>query len=214
MVIKKYKALAYLCMFQFIVITSTNYLVQFPITIIALKTTLGSFSYPLIFLSTDLTIRILNQKVARKVIFIVMLPSLLISYAVGIIFLDGSFHGIQNLFIFNSFVARIALASFSAYIFGQLLDITIFNRLRKIQIWWLPPFSSTTIGVFFDSLIFFSVAFYHSSNTFMAHNWVEIGLVDTFFKFSVSAIFMLPLYRIILFRFIPEANQYQNKILL
>jgi hypothetical protein len=191
-----------LSLFQLLVIALTNYLVQFPLEIFGWKTTWGAFTYPLIFLSTDLTVRLLGQHMARKVIFIVMLPALLISYIISTVFFDGIYQGISNIFVFNIFISRIVLASFSAYIFGQLLDITIFNRLRKAHMWWLPPLLSTTLGVLIDSFIFFSIAFYHSSNPFMANNWIEIGFVDTVFKLFISTLFMLPLYRIILSKLI------------
>ena len=92
---------------------------------------------------------------------------------------------------FNGFVARNALASFTAYLFGQILDVTVFNALRTSKVWWVAPSVSTICGNALDTLVFFGVAFYESSDPFMAANWVEIAIVDCVFKISISiAVFL------------------------
>ena len=99
---------------------------------------------------------------------------------------------------FDLFVARIALASFAAYVVGQLMDIMVFNRLRRNKRWWLAPSASAVFGSAVDTLVFFAVAFYHSPDAFMAANWLQISLTDYGFKITIAALFFLPTYGIVL----------------
>lgn len=191
-------ALIYLSFFHILIISASNYLVQFPFTIASIHNTWGALTFPFIFLTTDLTVRIFGRKQARAIIFWVMWPALLISYIVSLLFQNGAWAGWHNLNQFNTFVGRIALASFAAYAVGQLLDIFIFNRLRQAKSWWLAPATSTVLGSGIDSIIFFSIAFYHSTDAFMAANWVQIGVLDYAFKLFISAFFFLPAYGILL----------------
>ena len=86
----------------------------------------------------------------------------------------------------------------TAYVFGQLADITVFSKLRKNKHWWVAPAASTIIGNLLDTLIFFSVAFYHSTDEFMAAHWLEIGTADYLFKLFVSLLLFVPVYGIVL----------------
>ena len=192
------KALYQLAVFHILIIASSNYLVQVPFTIFGFHTTWGAFTFPFIFLSTDLTIRIFGASLARKIIFIVMLPALLLSYLISVVFFDGSWLGFSALLTFNNFIFRIALASFSAYLVGQLLDITVFNYLRQNKKWWVAPSASAIAGNAIDTYIFFSIAFYRSNDEFMANNWLEIATLDYGFKLLICGLFFLPLYGILL----------------
>ena len=80
---QRYKALFWLSLFHLLVITSSNYLVQLPVSIFGFHTTWGAFSFPFIFLATDLTVRIFGAPLARRIIFAVMIPALLISYVIS-----------------------------------------------------------------------------------------------------------------------------------
>ncbi|KFC04447.1 putative preQ0 transporter [Trabulsiella guamensis ATCC 49490] len=191
-------ALIWLSLFHLLVITSSNYLVQLPITILGFHTTWGAFSFPFIFLATDLTVRIFGAPLARRIIFAVMVPALLISYVVSALFYMGEWQGFAALGTFNLFVARIATASFMAYALGQILDVHVFNRLRQSRHWWLAPTASTLFGNISDTLAFFFIAFWHSPDPFMAAHWVEIALVDYSFKVLISLIFFLPMYGVLL----------------
>jgi uncharacterized integral membrane protein (TIGR00697 family) len=91
-------------------------------------------------------------------------------------------------------VARIAAASFMAYALGQVLDVHVFNRLRGNRRWWLAPSVSMLFGNASDTLAFFSIAFWRSSDPFMAEHWVEIAVVDYCFKIAISLLFFLPAY--------------------
>ena len=192
------RALALLISFHIIIIIASNYLVQLPITLFGYHTTWGAFSFPFIFLATDLTVRLLGKQAARRVIARVMLPALVASYVVSVVFQEGSYRGIDALLSFNDFVLRISLASFVAYVIGQLLDIQVFDRLRRIKAWWIAPSLSTVLGNLADTFAFFSVAFWHSSNPFMAEHWVEIATVDYAIKLIISMLLFLPLYGVLL----------------
>lgn len=190
--------LAGLIAFHILIIIASNYLVQLPITLFGWHTTWGAFSFPFIFLATDLTVRLIGKHAARVVIARVMLPALVASYVVSVLFHEGAFGGLAALGQFNLFVFRIALASFLAYAFGQLLDIQVFDRLRRMRQWWVAPTASTIFGNLLDTFLFFSVAFWHSDDTFMAANWVEIATVDYVIKLAISLILFVPLYGMLL----------------
>lgn len=195
---QKQRALCQLALFHILIITSSNYLVQIPFSIFGFHTTWGAFTFPFIFLTTDLTIRIFGAGLARKIIFIVMIPALFLSYLISILFFDGHWTGLVAFIHFNLFVFRIALASFSAYLVGQLMDITVFNYLRKKKQWWVAPTASAIAGNAIDTFVFFAVAFYQSNDPFMAENWIEIAIIDYSFKLLICGIFFLPLYGILL----------------
>jgi len=191
---QRINALLWLSLFHLLVITSSNYLVQLPVSIFGFHTTWGAFSFPFIFLATDLTVRIFGAPLARRIIFAVMIPSLVISYGISSLFYMGSWQGFEALAHFNLFVARIAAASFMAYALGQILDIQVFNRLRKSRHWWLAPTASAILGNMSDTLAFFFIAFWRSTDAFMAEHWVEIAVVDYCFKVLICIIFFLPVY--------------------
>ncbi|HDG7922110.1 preQ0 transporter [Klebsiella quasipneumoniae] len=196
--VQRKKALVWLSLFHLLVITSSNYLVQLPISIFGFHTTWGAFSFPFIFLATDLTVRIFGAPLARRIIFAVMVPALVISYAISALFYMGEWQGFAALGTFNLFVARIAIASFMAYALGQILDVHVFNRLRQSRRWWLAPTASTLFGNISDTVAFFFIAFWRSPDPFMAAHWGEIALVDYSFKVLISIIFFLPMYGVLL----------------
>jgi uncharacterized integral membrane protein (TIGR00697 family) len=191
-------ALAVLIAFHILIIIASNYLVQLPITLFGWHTTWGAFSFPFIFLASDLTVRLLGKSPARQVIARVMLPALLASYVVSVLFQEGAFRGLAALGEYNEFVLRISVASFLAYVLGQLLDIQVFDRLRRLPQWWVAPTASTILGNLLDTFAFFSVAFWRSDNPFMAEHWVEIATVDYGVKLAVSLMLFVPLYGVLL----------------
>ena len=196
--VQRKKALVWLSLFHLLVITSSNYLVQLPISIFGFHTTWGAFSFQFIFLATDLTVRIFGAPLARRIIFAVMVPALVISYGISALFYMGEWQGFAALGTFNLFVARIAIASFMAYALGQILDVHVFNRLRQSRHWWLAPTASTLFGNISDTVAFFFIAFWRSPDPFMAAHWGEIALVDYSFKVLISIIFFLPMYGVLL----------------
>lgn len=211
---QKAVALLWLSLFHILIITSSNYLVQLPISIFGFHTTWGAFTFPFIFLATDLTVRIYGAPLARRIITAVMLPALAISYLISTLFFQGSWQGLASLADFNIMVARIATASFMAYVLGQIMDVSVFNRLRQQQKWWVAPSAAMFFGNLLDTLAFFFIAFYRSTDAFMAENWVEIALVDYVFKLTICMLFFLPAYGVllnfILRHFFAQENQKQD----
>ncbi len=174
------QALWRLSLFHILIIASSNYLVQLPIEMMGVHTTWGAFSFPFIFLATDLT------------------PALLVSYLPSVLFNAGEFVGLAQLAQLNLFVARIACASFMAYLLGQILDIFVFSRLRQLPQWWIAPTASTIIGNMLDTVAFFGIAFYKSPDPFMAEHWVEIATVDYAVKLIISIGLFVPAYGVLL----------------
>lgn len=180
------------------IIVLSNYAVQIPLTLFGIHTTLGTFTYPFVFLTTDLTVRIFGQHQARKIVFLAMIPALILSYLVGTLFEHGSFQGFDNLTGLSTFVMKITLASLSAYALGQLLDILVFQRLRKIKHWWPAPTASSIFGNLIDTYVFFAVAFYACSDAFMASHWIEIATFDYAVKLAANIIIFVPVYGVVL----------------
>jgi uncharacterized integral membrane protein (TIGR00697 family) len=201
------RALMLLVSFHILIICASNYLVQLPFQLFSYHTTWGAFSFPFVYLATDLTVRVFGQQAARGIILKAMIPALVVSYLVGVLFHQGQLQAFSALAEWNSFVFRIAFASFVAYLIGQLMDITVFAKLRQAKAWWVAPVASTLIGNLVDTLVFFSVAFYASNDAFMATHWPEIATVDYAFKLIVSLGLFLPAYGVLL-------KVLQDKILL
>jgi len=191
--------LALLVAFHIFIVIASNYLVQIPIDLFGFHSTWGAFSFPFIFLATDLTVRLIGKAEARKVITRAMIPALIASYVVSVLFHEGRFNGGAALGEFNTFVFRIAFASFAAYVLGQLLDVQVFDRMRRSYAqWWIAPAAASVFGQALDTAAFFSIAFWRSSNPFMAANWGEIALVDYVIKLGVSLLLFVPMYGVAL----------------
>ncbi len=195
---QRQKALIWLSLFHVLIISTSNYLVQLPVAIFGFYTTWGAFSFPFIFLATDLTVRIFGAPLARRIIITVMIPALFISWALSSLFYQSEWQGFSALQQMNLSVTRIACASFMAYALGQILDVQVFNRLRKLPQWWIAPASAMIFGNISDTLAFFFIAFYKSPDAFMAQNWIEIALVDYSFKMIICLLFFLPAYGVLL----------------
>jgi len=195
---QKARALIALVSFHVLIIAASNYLVQIPFQIFGLHTTWGTFSFPLVYLATDLTVRIFGQVEARKIVFGAMLPALLITYIFSVIFLEGKYQGFGDLTTLNIMVLRIAFASLAAYALGQIADIKVFSRLRQNKRWWIAPSASTIVGNLLDTIVFYFIAFWASSDTFMATHWPEIAALDYGFKLLVSLLLFLPIYGVML----------------
>jgi len=163
-----------------VVVLSSNYLVQFPVNHYGLNKTLtyGAFSYPVAFLITDLANRSYGKFTARKIVYI--------GFIFGIVF---------TLFFSTNFKdlisIRIAIASGSAFLVAQLIDVQIFDKLRKNK-WYVAPLISSTIGSLIDTLLFFSIAFVGTGIP-----WVTLSLGDLCVKLLV-ALFMLIPFRLLL----------------
>ena len=183
------KLITYLVLGHCFIIAISNYLVQFPINIFGLDYTIGTFTFPIIVLATDLTVRLSNATNARIVIGYAFIPAFIISY------------------IFADF--RIAIASVLAYSIGQLLDVFVFSKVRDrvgddgfnlSSYWYLAPVVSTFFAQLIDTYLFYGVAFYNSADDFMRENWDLIAFNDFILKLVVCYLAFLPIYVLILNR--------------
>ncbi len=220
---QKSHALIFLSFFHIFIIAISNYLVQisFPITLplgalgledFTFHITWGTFTFPFIFLATDLTVRIFGASLARKIIFAVMFPALIVSYLISTVFANASFQGISALSIFNLFVFRIAIASFLAYLVGQLLDVSVFNQLRQLKTWWIAPCCSMIFGSMADTYVFFATAFYQCEDPFLAENWFSLGVVDYCFKLFVGIILFVPAYGVLLNYILQHLQNFSRRL--
>ncbi len=145
------------------IIALSNYLVQFPINT---WLTWGAFSYPVTFLVTDLVNRRFGPGTARRVVGVGFFAAAALSLALA--------------------PWRIGLGSLSAYLVGQLLDIQIFDRLRRVN-WWLPPLLSSALGSLVDTVIFFAIAF---AGTEL--DWIALASGDLAVKLATALLFLAP----------------------
>ena len=182
------QTLIYLVLFQIIVITVSNFLVSIPIEFLNLKLTWSAFSFPLVVLAIDLTIRILGKSIARATIAL-SYPFAIIS-SIGVLLIEGS--SVNE-------ALRIGFASASAYGISTLLDVYIFQVIReKYKYWWLAPSVSTVFANIIDTFVFFYTAFYNSIDDYMKENWIEIAVNQSFIKVVIGLLFFLPFYGILL----------------
>jgi len=168
-----------------VVVLSSNYLVQFPINYYGLNEilTYGAFSYPIAFLITDLANRSYGKRVAKKIVYF--------GFVLGI--------GFTVLFStdFADFISiRIAIGSGTAFLTAQLLDVQIFDKLRKKE-WFVAPLTSSMIGSTIDTFLFFSISFYGTGVP-----WVTLSLGDLIVKVIVALIMLIP-FRLLLKTFKP-----------
>ena len=173
------------------VIVVSNALVAIPVEILGIKLTWAAFTFPIVVVATDLTIRLLGKQIARSTIAVAYPFAILGSIAV--VMAEGAP---------TSVALRIGFASATAYAIGTLLDVYVFQHIREkySQNWWLAPAVSTVAANIIDTYSFFFVAFSGSANEYMAANWMEIAGSQTVLKIFVGLIVFLPAYGLLLNR--------------
>ena len=177
-----------LALLHVIVITVSNALVAIPVEIFGVKLTWAAFTFPIVVLATDLTVRMLGKNIARATIAAAYPLAILGSIAV--VALEGAP---------MSVALRIGFASATAYAVGTMLDVYVFQYLReKYAAWWLAPAVSTIAANIIDSYTFFAVAFHNSADEYMAANWMEIAGSQTVLKIVVGLVLFLPAYGVLL----------------
>jgi len=165
-----------------LIVALSNYLVQFPIKYMDLQDlfTYGAFSYPVAFLVTDLANRRYGKIIARKIVYI--------GFVFGIILTLYFSTDFSNLIS-----KRIAVGSGTAFLIAQLIDVQVFDKLRK-KVWFVAPLISSIIGSVIDTFLFFSIAFYGTGI-----NWITLSFGDLFVKLMVALAMLIP-FRILLSR--------------
>jgi len=162
------------------VVLISNFLVQFPIKFYGLEEilTYGAFSYPIAFLITDLANRSFGKTVAKKIVYF--------GFTIGILFtliFSTNFSDLISI--------RIAIGSGSAFIVAQLLDVQVFDKLRK-KTWFIAPLFSSLVGSTVDTFLFFSISFYGTGIP-----WVTLSLGDLAVKIFIALIMLIP-FRLLL----------------
>ncbi len=179
-----------------VIVLASNILVQFPVSgfigNVALGDILtwGAFTYPVAFLVTDMTNRAFGPNMARRVVFSGFIVAVLASFIVPPLLYQLGLIGFETEF---ARLQRIAIASGLAFLGGQLLDVTLFNKLREAM-WWKAPIIGSLFGSALDTVLFFSLAF--------AAAFTIIGPVD---PFASGAAPLLGVYAIELPRWISWA---------
>ena len=171
------------------VITVSNALVGIPVEIFGVKLTWAAFTFPLVVIATDLTVRLLGKQIARSTIAVAY-PFAIIG-SIAVVLLEGAP---------TSVALRIGFASATAYAIGTLLDVYVFQHIREkwSNNWWLAPAVSTVAANIIDTYTFFFTAFSGSANEYMAANWMEIAGSQTILKIFVGLIIFLPAYGVLL----------------
>ena len=162
------------------VVLISNFLVQFPVKYYGLENilTYGAFSYPVAFLITDLANRSFGKMIARKIVYF--------GFTIGILFtliFSTNFTDLISI--------RIAIGSGIAFIVAQLLDVQIFDKLRR-KTWFVAPLFSSLIGSTVDTFLFFSISFYGTGVP-----WVTLSLGDLGVKIFIALIMLIP-FRLLL----------------
>ena len=176
-----------------VIVALSNYLVQFPVGYAGLQDifTYGAFSYPIAFLITDLANRRYGKLIARKIVYI--------GFIVGIVltlYFSTNFSDLISI--------RIVIGSGAAFLTAQLIDVNIFDKLRKKK-WFIAPLTSSFVGSVIDTFLFFSIAFYGTET-----NWITLSLGDLFVKIVVALLMLIP-FRILL-SYVQEISGVEKKI--
>ena len=162
------------------IVALSNYLVQFPIKYLSLENllTYGAFSYPIAFFITDLSNRRYGKNTAKKIVYL--------GFGLGVFL---TFYFSTN---YSDLISiRIAIGSGTAFLISQLIDVNIFDKLRK-KVWYIAPLTSSLIGSTVDTFLFFSISFYATGIP-----WVTLSLGDLAVKILVALVMLIP-FRILL----------------
>ena len=176
-----------------LIVTLSNYLVKFPVSYFGLSDllTYGAFSYPVAFLITDLSNRRYGKDAAKKIVYL--------GFALGILltlYFSTNYSDLISI--------RIAIGSGTAFLIAQLIDVNIFDRLRK-KIWFAAPLASSLIGSSVDTFLFFSISFYGTNI-----NWITLSIGDLSVKIIVALVMLIP-FRLAI-SYIKEASVVKKKI--
>tara|TARA_Y100000590_G_scaffold109516_1_gene124839 strand:+ start:50 stop:649 length:600 start_codon:yes stop_codon:yes gene_type:complete len=183
----------FLAFFMAIFVALSNFLVQFPIIFFGMESilTYGALSYPVTFLITDLANRRYGKNTARQIVYIGFFLGILLT-----LFFSTNFSDLISI--------RVAIGSGTAFLTAQLLDVQIFDKLRK-RTWFVAPFFSSLVGSFIDTFLFFSIAFYGTNL-----NWVMLALGDFSVKLILALIMLIP-FRMFMSK-LKDVEKYSVKI--
>ena len=193
MIVIKNKLFFILSFFMAAIVVLSNYLVQFPVNYFNLENllTYGAFTYPIAFLITDLSNRRYGKNSAKKIVYL--------GFILGI-FLTLYFSTPYS----DLISVRIAIGSGAAFLIAQLIDVNIFDKLRKKR-WFIAPLTSSLTGSLIDTFLFFSIAFYGTGI-----NWVMLSFGDFTVKLFIALMMLIP-FRFLLI-YIHDLSDIKKKI--
>ena len=176
------------------IVAISNFLVQFPVNYLGLENilTYAAFTYPITFLITDLANRKYGKIIARQVVYF--------GFFIGIIltlYFSTNFEDLISI--------RIAIGSGTAFLVAQLLDVRVFDLLRK-KMWFIAPLSSSLLGSLIDTFLFFSISFYNTDVP-----WITLAMGDFIVKVLISLIMLIP-FRLLLNKTIPDDINLSGKL--
>ena len=176
------------------IVAISNFLVQFPVNYLGLENilTYAAFTYPITFLITDLANRKYGKIIARRVVYIGFLIGIILT-----LYFSTNFEDLISI--------RIAIGSGTAFLVAQLLDVKVFDLLRK-KIWFIAPLSSSLLGSLIDTFLFFSISFYNTDVP-----WITLAMGDFIVKVLISLTMLIP-FRLLLNKTIPEDIHLSGKL--
>jgi uncharacterized integral membrane protein (TIGR00697 family) len=179
---------AKLVLFHTLVIAISNFLVTIPFELAGHPLTYAAFTFPLVIVATDLTVRLLGKELGRAVVAFSYIPAVIVSILV--ILAEGAP---------SSVAFRIGFASGTAYLVGTMLDVYVFQYIReRMTGWWWAPAISMVAANFIDTYTFFYVGFANGADAFMAENWHLVAWNQTITKLVIGWVVFLPAYGILL----------------
>lgn len=179
---------AKLVLFHTLVIAISNYLVTFTFELGGHPLTYAAFTFPLVIVATDLTVRLLGKELGRAVVAFAYIPAVVVSL---LVILAGGAP--------MSVALRIGFASGTAYLVGTMLDVYVFQYIReRMTGWWWAPALSMVAANFIDTYTFFYVGFAGGADAFMAANWHEVAFNQALTKLVIGWVIFLPAYGVLL----------------
>ena len=171
----------------------SNFLVQFPVNYFGMESilTYAAFTYPITFLITDLANRKYGKFIARRIVYLGFLTGVLLT-----LYFSTNFEDLISI--------RIAIGSGTAFLFAQLLDVSIFDILRKRK-WFVAPLTSSLLGSIVDTFLFFSISFYNTTVP-----WISLALGDFIVKLLITLLMLIP-FKILLKKTMPSEVQFSGK---
>ena len=184
-----------LAIFMAGIVAISNFLVQFPVYYLGMENilTYAAFTYPITFLITDLANRKYGKFTARKIVYLGFFTGIILT-----IFFSTNFDDLISI--------RIAIGSGTAFLVAQLLDVSIFDLLRK-KIWFVAPIVSSSLGSLVDTFLFFSISFYNTEIP-----WISLAIGDFIVKIIISLLMLIP-FRVLLKKTIPDDKKISARLL-
>ena len=163
------------------IVALSNYLVQHPVKYFGLQDllTYGAFSYPIAFFITDLSNRRFGKNKAKKIVYL--------GFSLGVfltLYFSTNYSDLISI--------RIAIGSGIAFLTAQLIDVNIFDKLRKKK-WFIAPLTSSLLGSVIDTFLFFSISFYGTGV-----NWITLSIGDLVIKIITALIMLIPFKMLLL----------------